>query len=198
MDRQQTTVPNSNYASSVSEWQNVKQDSILGPLLFLIYINDLTFTINRESKPNIFVDDTSILCCKTNFNELNTALKEILELIIVNFELNTNCVQFLLKLNAPININNNNGNIQINNTSTLKFLRLTTDSTLSWKEHIKHTASKLSSACYALRILSSILSPESLLMTYYSYVRSIMTYGIIFWGTSTHSDQIFKIQKRIG
>jgi hypothetical protein len=41
------------------------------------------------------------------------------------------------------------------------------------------------------------MSPESLLMAYHAYVHSIMTYGIIFWGYSMHSDQIFKIKKRI-
>jgi hypothetical protein len=71
------------------------------------------------------------------------------------------------------------------------------DSTLSWKEHIKHTASKLSSASYVIRILTSIMSLESLLMTYYAYAHFIMSYSIVFWGNSIHSDQIFKIKKRI-
>jgi hypothetical protein len=62
-------------------------------------------------------------------------------------------------------ININLGDTQINNTSTLKFLGLTMDSTLSWKEHIKHTASKLSSASYAIIILTSVMSLENLLTT---------------------------------
>jgi hypothetical protein len=102
----------------------------------------------------------------------------------------TNCVQFLTKPNSPINININHGDTQINNTSTLTFLGLTMDSTLWWKEHIKHTASKLSSASYAIKILTSVMSLESLLMTHYAYAHSIMSYGIVFWGNSTHSDQI--------
>jgi hypothetical protein len=71
------------------------------------------------------------------------------------------------------------------------------DSTLSWEEHIKHTASKLNSASYAIRILTSVMSLESLLITFYAYAHSIMSYGIVFWGNYIHSDQIFKIQKRI-
>jgi hypothetical protein len=42
-----------------------------------------------------------------------------------------------------------------------------------------------------------VMSLEGLLMTYYAYAHSIMSYGIVFWGNSTNSDQIFKIQKRI-
>jgi hypothetical protein len=41
------------------------------------------------------------------------------------------------------------------------------------------------------------MSLECLLMTYYAYIHSIMSYGIIFWGNSTHSNQIFKIKKKI-
>jgi hypothetical protein len=41
------------------------------------------------------------------------------------------------------------------------------------------------------------MSLESLLMTYYVYAHSIMSYGIVFWGNSSHSDQIFKIKKKI-
>jgi hypothetical protein len=55
----------------------------------------------------------------------------------------------------------------------------------------------MSSAGYAIRALSLIMSQKSLLMTYYAYAHSIMSYGIIFWGISTHSNQILKIQKRI-
>jgi hypothetical protein len=104
-------------------------------------------------------------------------------LSINSFTLNlikTNCVQFLLNPNSPINTNINHGDTQINNTSTLKFLGLTMDSTLSWKEHIKHTTSKLSSVSYAIRILTSVMSLESLLMTYYAFAHSIISYGIVF------------------
>jgi hypothetical protein len=65
------------------------------------------------------------------------------------------------------------------------------------KGHINQLAVKLSSAAYAIRTLSFVMSQASLLMTYYAYVHSIMSYGIIFWGNATHSKLIFKIQKRI-
>jgi len=56
---------------------------------------------------------------------------------------------------------------------------------------------KLNKAAYIIRSLKPLLSFETLKMVYFSIVHSIISYGIIFWGVSTHSKIIFKIQKRI-
>jgi hypothetical protein len=71
------------------------------------------------------------------------------------------------------------------------------DSTLTWKDHVNQLAIKLSLVGYAIRTLSLFMSQESLRMIYYDYVHSIMSYGIIIYGSSTHSNIIFKIQKRL-
>jgi hypothetical protein len=57
--------------------------------------------------------------------------------------------------------------------------------------------SKLSKACYAIRATKPFVSLDVLKMTYFSYVHSIVLYGIIFWGNSVHSELIFKNQKGI-
>jgi len=76
------------------------------------------------------------------------------------------------------------------------FLGLTLDSTLSWKTHIDQLSSKLNSACYIVRSLISLISTTNLRTIYFSYVHSIIDYGIIFWGNPPHSNNIFKLQKR--
>jgi hypothetical protein len=55
---------------------------------------------------------------------------------------------------------------------------------------------KLNSACYVVRSLKSIISTKNLRTIYFSYVHSIVAYGIIFWGNSPYSNNIFKLQKR--
>ena len=78
----------------------------------------------------------------------------------------------------------------------LRSPRRTLDSTLSWKLHIDQLISKLNSACYMIRSLKLLIPLETLRMFYFSSVHSILSYGIIFWDTSSYSDTIFKSQKR--
>ena len=90
-------------------------------------------------------------------------------------------------------------NSVITNINCTKFLALMIDSTLSGKDHIIEITPKLrvNKTSYVIRTLTFLRSPEILRMVYFSYFQSIMSYGIIFWGNSHHSINIFKIQKRI-
>jgi hypothetical protein len=83
------------------------------------------------------------------------------------------------------------------NVYNTEFLGVTLDNTLSWRTHIDTIIPKLSSACFSLRVVKPFLSLDSLKMVYYSYFHSVMTYGLIFWGNSHHSNIIFRLQKRI-
>ena len=67
---------------------------------------------------------------------------------------------------------------------------------LTWQSHLDKLSSILNSATYIIRTLKPVLTLNQQII-YYSYVHSIISYGIIFWGNSSHSNIIFKIQKRI-
>jgi len=70
----------------------------------------------------------------------------------------------------------------IANSSYTKFLGLMVDDILTWNNHTDQLISKLNSACYAIRAVNAMLSRKGLRMLYFSYVHSIMSYGIIFGG----------------
>jgi len=89
------------------------------------------------------------------------------------------------------------GNKKIATVLNLKFLGLNIDTTLTWKHHINELISRLNKACYAIRLIKPFMSLEVLRSTYFSYAHSIISYGIISWGNSSYSDDIFKIQKKI-
>jgi hypothetical protein len=83
------------------------------------------------------------------------------------------------------------------NICNIIYLGLTLDKTFSWKTQIDRVVPKLSSICFAITTIKPFLSRESLRMVYYSYLHSIMAYGLIFCGNSCYSNTIFRLQKRI-
>jgi len=68
--------------------------------------------------------------------------------------------------------------------------------TLSWNNHIDLIMKKLSKACYVIRNAKIYMSVSSLKVIYFAFFHSVMSYGIIFWGNSSHSSIIFRIQKK--
>ena len=81
-------------------------------------------------------------------------------------------------------------------TNNIKFLGLWMDDNLKWSTHIQSLVKRLSKICFALRIIQQIMHLEMVRSLYYAYFHSALIYGIIFWGGSPKSNQVFKIQKR--
>ena len=67
----------------------------------------------------------------------------------------------------------------------------------NWNYHIDYIIPKLSSACYAMRSIKTIMSLTTLKTIYYSSFNAIISYGLSFWGNSPHNVKVFRIQKRI-
>jgi hypothetical protein len=177
----------------------------LGPLLFLLCVNDLSKTINGNSKPVLFADDISVIGTSskledfqkhitTEFASLNMWFKS--SKLTINFG-KTHFMQFTTKNSHLIDVDVNYANKSISEAYDTRFLGIYVDSTLFWKTHTENIRQKLSAACYAMRSVKLLMSLESLKMAYYAYFRSIMSYGLIFWGNSSHSSDIFKIQKTV-
>jgi len=116
-DRYQRVIIKNNYSKNcLSDWRKVKQGvpqgSILGPLFFLLYINDLPGIIRDISKPTIFADDTSIIFTHSNYvnfkNEIDIVIEKIrkwfeINSLILNFN-KTHYMQFMTKPNLAVDI----------------------------------------------------------------------------------------------
>jgi len=128
------------------------------------------------------------------FNEINKWFHS--NILMLNYD-KTYFLQFLTKTDNELNMQVSFGNRKIGTVQSLKFLGLTIDTTLTWKHHIGELTSRQKKACCTIRSIKPFMSLDVLRSTYFSYAHSIISYGIIFWGNSSYSEDIFKIQKRI-
>ena len=153
----------------------------MGPLLFLVYVIDLPAAIpctiaNTNSSVILFADDTSVIINDPdlmNFEwKLNTNFRIVNEWFNSNFlSLNfdkTYYMQFITKNKILNNLNIEYNNKTIIQANFIKFLGLTLDFTLSWKQHIDAIIPKLNKACYIIRRLKLHLSTTVLKMVYHA------------------------------
>ena len=187
----------------------VPQGSILGPILFLIYVND----ISRCTSCHVlsFADDTTISLSGTNIVDLYNTMNQELEHINQWFQSNKLCLNVKKtkhivfrpvnsKIPNDMNIVINNQTIdRISNESNekcFKFLGLHMDEHLSWKFHISKVCKKIASANYVINKVKNIIPYSSLKTLYSTLVHSHISYGLLLWGSSISINQLYIMQKR--
>ena len=174
-----------------SSWENISagvpQGSILGPLLFLIFINDIVSEVNCPIK--LFADDTSIYAIVENplvaSIQLNSDLQKIHEWSqrwLVNF--NPRKTESIIisrkgepRLHPPLYMNH----VEIKTVVTHKHLGLTFSQDGSWTSHIDEIISKANSRLNILRKLKFKLDRRSLEQMYISYIRPLFEYADVIW-----------------
>jgi len=109
----------------------------------------------------------------------------------------TNVIKFTLKTAAHVPLDIYYKDNVIDEVKTTQFIDMRINNYMNWKNHIGQILPKLSAACFSIRKLIHSLNPDVLHMVYFAYFHSIIQYGIIFWGNSTHAHQVFKLQKRV-
>ncbi len=187
-------------------YHGVPQGSVLGPLLFLLYINDIPQS-SKAMSFHLFADDTSLFYSCENLNDLeeivNQELAKISDWLIANkLTLNTNKSNFMImkprqkKLSKNVKICINNDSLR--ESDCVKYLGVLIDNNLTWSNHVKHVTIKVSKG---IGILSKIrhYAPKNVLMNIYNaFVSPHINYAITNWGGTypTILDELTKCLKK--
>jgi len=183
----------------------VPQGSILGPKLFLIYINDISHTSNLL-KFILFADDTTILCSHHDFNELirnvNSELSKVCNWFATNkLSLNLTKTNYIL-FNKPSSCiykpTIRMCNTEIARVGSCKFLGIYVDEKLNWKKQIDQTQTKLAKTLGILYRARNLLDEVTLKTLYYSLFLPYLNYCSEIWGNTfkTNLQPIVTLQKK--
>ena len=178
-----------------SNWKNilagVPQGSILGPLLFLIFINDIPEGIQSNIK--IFADDTSIFSVLKDRISASVTLNEDLYLISkwayswkmsFNPDPSKQATEIIFSKKLPtLRFNNNT----LTPTNSHKHLGMILDSKLNFKNHLSEKISKANKGIGIIRRLYNFLPRASLVNIYRAFVRPHLDYGDIIYDNSSNA-----------
>lgn len=188
---------NKNCSSKLPLHFGVPQGSVLGPILFLVYINDLVHAQDL-AKIVLFADDTSY------YQSYHPIYVDD-----VGFErVGAGMLQWFLSNRLSLNNSKSQAmNFTLRNTTPdhpflaecveeVKFLGVHLDPGLTWESHVVHLSKKLAQCLFLLRNLVKITSQKTVLTAYHGYFHSKLSYAILSWGHSCHTDKIFGLQRK--
>ena len=188
-NRKQFVVVNSSKSNTRSIDSGVPQGSILGPILFNIYVNELPSQLNCHT--TLYADDTTLLFIEEDHlkleNEVNKTMKICEDWFTKNtLYLNKNKTQqiaFSMDRWKPAG-------------EPVKLLGVYLDPRLNYKTHVEHLCSKLSKATYAIKRIYKTAGSEAAATAYFALHHSLLSYAIEVWGHTPHIHMVLKEQKK--
>ena len=200
------------YNGHVSELRlitsGMPQGSILGPLVFIIYVNDIPNSV-PELSLILYADDTSAFTSNKDISLLNNIMSNGLNKLNKWFQ--TNKLSLNLKKSNFMLFGTHNktkkysnrfklclDNVEISYVDAFKFLGLTVDQSLTWNNHINDLSKKCSSSIGILNEVKNFLPESALLSLYNTLILSHINYGITAWSSAGVSakNRLHILQKR--
>lgn len=181
----------------------IPQGSNLGPLLFLLYINDL-FSVNFRGTLILYADDAVLSYSGENIAEIYADMQHDLNLLcnwLLNNQLTINATKtkFIIfhshkmeQQTTSLKLFVDGGEIE--RVTEIKYLGLIIRDDLKWNTHIDHIIRKTSGLVGALRRLNSCVPADLLKMIYYAHVHSYFSYLSPIWGNAAQEYKLKEIQ----
>lgn len=193
--------------------QGVPQGSKLGPLLYILYTNEI-FKVLKKSTVFAYADDIALIVSDKEYDKAKNTLQAEFDILtkwshdnglIINAT-KTNAMHIPPSKKATHNLNIYVNNEPCNNLTTkttlrqvdeIKYLGVIVDNKLSWKKHIDEVRKKLRKTLYYLYYLKYKSNNFVMKQTYFSLAESYLRFGITAWGKSTHCKTLEKMQRKI-
>lgn len=185
----------------------VPQGSILGPLLFILYINDIV-RCSDLLKFIMFADDTNIFYSNSSIDDLeitiNSELSKVCQWFRCNkLSLNANKTKYILfgkkgKSAQCFNLTIQLEDVNIERVTSTKFLGVIVDEDLNWKQHIANISLKISRSLGVLNKVKYIFSKDILKTLYFTMIQPYFIYCNIIWGGANQItiNRLYYLQKR--
>ena len=177
---------------------SIAQGSSLGPFSFLLYVNDLPLV--SQFSTTLFADDTLLALSDANLSRLengvNTQLRHIDHWLIHNkLSLNYSKTMYLLfnkQPNVPISSKFSLfiSRKEIFKSDSVKYLGVWFDDKLNWFTHTQKLSLQLARCSNMLYHIHDFVNDQTLVMVYYGFAYSRLTYGITAWGTEVKLNNI--------
>ena len=170
----------------------IPQGSNLGPLLFILFINDITSHLPNYCYINLYADDTIIYCIHADINvvkqQLQASISQLMHWFKINkLSINSDKTNTMLLSSMKHKFRATKLDMKVDDTvleqvEEIKYLGLVIDSHLTWKSHIYSLCKKISPKLVALARLSHILNKDTLLKIYNGTIQPILDYCCTVWG----------------
>lgn len=184
-NRLQYTFVNNCYSAPGIVKSGIPQGSILGPLLFIIYVNDM-WNLPLRGRLQLYADDACLVYEASTTEELEFDIQHDMNLLLR--WLSENGLKLNVEKSSYIALNNNlSVDIQVDSillkkTDTSSFLGLILDTNLSWKAHIEKVIKKVTPYVFAMRKARKFISMDTCWKLYNSFILPHFTYMSCLWG----------------
>lgn len=205
--RHQVTVVGNSTSEQMRVTTGVPQGSVLGPILFLLYINDLPLSISN-CNTDLFADDTTMHAHGKDSDVVESQIRgancEFIKWCSQNHMLINVDKSSVMRIGTVQKLSNKpEMKIEIDNNilrevSSQKLLGLFVDKHLTWNVHIDSMILKISRKLSLMKLLSKYIPTQSLIQFYNAYILPLFDYGCITWGSTAvyNIDRLLKLQKR--